>query len=109
MPDGLQKLKKELASYDNAENKKSAGYGASATGGSVVKDYSFNVIEAGDRGIVREELYGKNAVQVLKINGKKNTVTVEVPLFGWMQRIEMDGLDVVKVGSSSRKRLQWTQ
>lgn len=96
VPDGAQKLKEEFASYSNAGLQGTA-YIPSSMGEAAVKDYNLNTIEVGDRVIIRDDLYGADAVQVVRVNGKKGTVTVEVPLFGWMQKIEMDGMDVEKV------------
>lgn len=97
VPDGAQKLKDEFASYSNAGLKGTVAYVPSGTEEVTIKDYNLNTIEVDDKVIIRDELYGSAAVRVVKVNGKKNTVTVEVPLFGWMQKIEMDGMDVEKV------------
>lgn len=90
-------MKEEFASYSSAGPKGAASYVLPGEGEAAVKDYNLNTIEAGDKVIIREELYGSDAVRVVRVNGRKNTVTVEVPLFGWMQKIEMDGMDVEKV------------
>lgn len=96
VPDGAQKLKEEFAGYSTVGFKGTAAYIPSAVGEAAVRDYNLNIIETGDMVYIREGLYGDDAVRVVRINGKKSTVTVEVPLFGWMQKIEMDGRDVKK-------------
>lgn len=120
-PDGMEKLEEEMSGFG------SAGMGAGMTGfgnagggmnGSVneenaignaytvgygsnrdnpVRDYNLKTIEVGDFVIIREDLYGDEPVKVVDKNGKKNTVTVEVPLFGQPSKIEMSGMDVEKV------------
>ena len=95
VPDGMSRLEEEYAESESmltASNKvvKSKIY-------DVVRDYNLINIEVGDKVIVREELYGDEPLTIIDINGKKNTVTVEVPLFGRMSKIEMSGMDVEKV------------
>lgn len=107
----MHRLEEELAAYSNVyANGSRYTYGNSddyermaLNNGhnmyeNIVKDYNLKPIEIGDQVVVRNELYGENMLKVLDINGKKNTITIEVEMFGRNQKIEMSGIDVEKVG-----------
>ncbi len=96
VPDGMERLEEEFSSGECLLSKSNKEIKSEVY--DTVRDYNLKIIEIGDKVMIREELYGDESLIVVDINGRKNTVTIEVPLFGRTSRIEMSGMDVEKVG-----------